>query len=144
MVEVNIGPAVIRKHYEYAKECLWEWIVCRSRILGCLDSLRIKLHTNKHVGENENQEENTDSWDIFDRHYKNLKELLETFPVVREPDHSHQSQDTKSSDSTTSFSKSYIKFLKTYYLHEIVLVIIMSTALKRMTKASNQLNLSLR
>ena len=69
MVEVNIGPAVIRKHYKYTKECLWEWIVCRSRILGCLDSLRIKLHTNKHVGENENQEENADSWDIFDRHY---------------------------------------------------------------------------
>lgn len=144
MIEVNIGPTIIRKNYEYTKECLREWIVCRSRILGCLDSLRIKLHSYKHVGENKNQEEDSNSWDIFDRHYKNLEELLETFPVVRQPDYSHQSQDTKSSDSTTTFSKSYIRWLKRYYLHEMVLVIIMSTALKSMTKASNQLNLSLR
>jgi hypothetical protein len=40
--------------------------------------------------------------------------------------------------------KHYKYTKKKYYSHEMVLVIIMSTALKSMTKASNQLNLSLR
>jgi len=89
VIEVNFGPPVVGQYYENTKECLSQWVISRRRHITRKYSLRVELHSNKHVCKNENKKEYRNTRNVSHCHDQHLQHFLKALPAVSQ---THNSQ----------------------------------------------------